>query len=329
LNPLIKWKNLVENPNVLIRRDVTSFSDLYEEIEKRIDFLRNFSEKRKKSEEELARITQTINNIKSKATSRKSKKNEQIMKDLSSLMLRQKKILEGQKKAITEYKLYAKDTAKQIYSVIGLVYSMNLSILTLLHRERVDADKLIEKVKAIKGLPGPHKEYAIKLLNHIKIETRRVAKKMYDIYQYQERSVYNPVEALNEISLMTTRVKCKRIRHLSVEIDTYENYIQEQLNNLRIGNLQILIQNYWIPQLKDIEAMAENHVSILSRRAHKLIYNILKSEELKKKYKNTLRKIVSQSSYLLNSIQIEEYQASPNIIQFKKTEERKEIKKAA
>ncbi len=330
-HPFYKWKNLVVNPNIIIRKNSMQFNELYYKIEEMIKFLTNFMKEKNRSDKELKNNLKTINSQKSKATGKKTKKNEKIMKDLGSLMLRQKTLLEQQKKAIDSSKRYSKDVTNNINDLMDASYNLFIAAMTLLHRERDDADKLIQKIRSLKhtneALLEQHKEHSIRFLNEVKKEVREVAKKMYATLQYQERGVSNPLAALKEISPMSTRIKCRRVRQATIEIDNYESLVQQQMKVLKVNQIPHLVHDSWIPQIKVIEELVEDHIAILSHRVHKMIHHIIKNKKLKDRYKNKLKGLARQARWLMNSIEIKEYKSK--IIPFPKQKEQEIIKKVA
>lgn len=337
-NPIYKWKNLVVNPNVVIRSKIQSFDKTYYEIEEMIKFLDNFIAAKKKSDRELKNNLSTINSQKSKATSKKTKKNEKIMKDLGSLMLRQKTLLEQQKKAIDNSKKFSKDVIKKISAIMDLIYDLFIAAMTLLHRERHDADMLIEKIKGLKHENAPlleqHKEHSIRFLNEIKKEVYTISKKMYFSLKYQRSRISNPVAFFSEVNPQPVVVKCRRVRQATIEIDSYESLVQQQIMSLKINQIPHLVHDSWIPQLNSIKEMAEDHMIILSKRVHTLLHKIIKNSHLQKKYTITLNRLEHQARRLMKSISIDEYKAKkvkaavpPKIIPFPKQKEI--IKKAA
>lgn len=334
-HPLVKWKNLVENPNVVIRREIVSFSDLFWGVEQRISFLSRFVAGRKRAEEELRRVFVEIESSRKQLVAVKGKKMSQLVKRLNFLVARQRQLLLAGKKSIVDYTVYAKDVRKKIDDLMDKIFNINIAVLTLLHRERVEVDGLIEKVKGLRhentALLEQHKVQAIKVLNAVKLEAQVIAKMMYEAYQFQLRNVYNPVVELKEFSLMRTSVKCRRVRQATIEIDNYEAMIQNQLSVAGLAQIPGLVQSAWAPQMLDIKLMVENNITVLSHRVRRLIHALLKSEGLKRRYRRILKSLVSQSSYLANSIKVEEYVAKvgaeKKIVQFNKREELK--KKAA
>lgn len=299
--------NLTQNPNVVIRKDITRFRDLYHELDKAVTFLKDHKKMIDNTLNQIARIDISIKEHQKKL---EKKKEEKTAKSLASLLKHRQVLMDKSKNIQKDFIKYSTQSYLNFTEIIKILYRLNIQCLTLLHRARKDIENLILRAKALRHIDiaalEQLKSEAISLLNKSKKHLKNIADKLYRSSEYQDRYAFNPREVLRELSLQSTIVKARRIRQLTIEIDHIENKIDSIMKSMAPTDIHWFVEQNLNHQILDFDKLS-HHIKILNHRVHKLIYKYPENKKLKKEFRKTLRKLVKQTRLLWNSIKIEHY----------------------
>lgn len=331
------WKNLTQNPNIVIRGDIIKFGDLYSKLDKAVGFLRHYKKTLINTINQISRLDISIKEHEKKLTEEKNaKKIAALHKSLDSLKRHGKTLVAKNKKVQRDFIKYSAESYLNFVEIIKVLYELNIQCLTLIHRCRNDIDNLISKVKKLKHVDTARleqlKSESISKLNKSKKRLKDITDKLYRSSEHQDRSAFNPAEVIREISIQSTTVKVRRIRQMTIEIDNIEDKIDPLMKSIVITGIPWFVDQNLNHQIMDFDRIS-HHIKILNHRVHKLIYQYPEDKKLRKTFKKVLKRLVKQTRTLWNSIKIEHYKRKPvkeeKIIQFPKREEIKKYRKAA
>jgi|GEM_PF-1754994 len=327
-NPLYEWKNITENPNVTIRRDILKFGDKYAELRALIDTLHSKGKSLDKVISQIAELDIEIKKKEKQLKKAKAKKTEEKIKREAEQLLKKKESLARSHKGVeSEFVKKAADSYVDFKDLIDTIYLLNIQPLTLMHRLRKHIDGLIDKVRALKhaevGELERLKAESISHLNRAKQHLKEIADELYRSSEFQERSAFNPAELAKEWDLQTTLIKVKRVRRLTVAIDMVENDINKVSDNLTISSLPEFVDKYILLQAEHFRQLA-HHIKVFTHRFHKILYHYPENKKLKKPFRRDLHRITKQTRLLWNDIHIKHYH-----VMLPKKQEIEQIKKAA
>jgi len=324
-NPVYSWKNLTYNPNVRIRSDILKVLGSLPKLVSVVNKLKVYGADIRSAVSEIAYLDVKI---KSKGEdlrkAKVEKKKVRLDKELKSLLARKESIAKKYKGIDVGYVKQAADAYIDFDDLIDIFFRLNMMSLTLIHRARKDIDDIIYKVRALKhedvaGLERL-KADSIAELNRQKEHIRLICGELYLSSEFQERGKFNPSELANEISFQGTPVKCRRIKHLTVEIDNIEGSINRMLGDIRLNRVSDFARSELALQISDFKRLA-HHIKILTHRFEDALNRFPDNRVLKKKLHKRLKDIVRQTRMLWNSIHVHPYHAK-----FFKMPKRKEIK---
>ncbi|MBW2991809.1 hypothetical protein KY345_01145 [Candidatus Woesearchaeota archaeon] len=334
-HPFYDWKNLTFNPNVGIRGNVVKIADILPDLKATVETLRSHGKNLQKTISNIADLDIKIKKKEAELKKTKiDKKRTKLDKELKSLLRKKESITKKHKGVEADFVKKAADSYVKFEGLIKIIHTLNLQCLTLIHRARKDINDMISKIKVLRHERVAEleqlKSISINELNSQKKHLKDLCEVLYRSSEFQQRGKFNPAELTHEMSWQGTRLKCRRVRQLTIEIDNIEGRMENISKKLSLPQVPHFARAELKSQIDDFEYLS-HHIKILTHRFHQILDKYPENKKLKNEFRNKLRNIVRQTRLLWNSIRIEHYRPKAKLLKFRKKEELKveQIRKAA